>query len=280
MLSISIGPLALPLAPLLLVGALVLAIVLARRLTGPEQRAWAESALWWAGGAGLAAARVVHLIRHAEAYAASPWSVIDLRDGGFHEPTGLLVAGAVLAHACSRRPVLQRPLLAGVLGALVVWAGATTWLQPDAGNGAPLPPVSVTPLEDGAAQDLAALLRGEPAVINLWASWCGPCRAEMPVLAAAQREAGTPRIVLVNQGESAAVVRAWLRREAPGLRDVWLDPASRAGPALGSQALPTTVFVDACGRRVQTHVGPINAAALRVAMQAPAMLARDCTPAR
>jgi hypothetical protein len=48
------------------------------------------------------------------------------------------------------------------------------------------------------------------------------------------------------------------------LANVWLDPSSRLGPASGSRGLPTTLFFDATGQRVDAHFGLINAAALQV----------------
>jgi thiol-disulfide isomerase/thioredoxin len=110
---------------------------------------------------------------------------------------------------------------------------------------------------------LSALLTGRPTVVNLWASWCGPCRSEMPMLAAAQQRERGVRFLFVNQGETAASVQAYLQREGLALDGVWLDAASRSGPAFGSRGLPTTLFFDARGRRVDAHFGVLNAAALQ-----------------
>jgi thiol-disulfide isomerase/thioredoxin len=111
-------------------------------------------------------------------------------------------------------------------------------------------------------------------VVNLWATWCGPCRAEMPVLAAAQRARPDVRFVFANQGEGPEVVQRYLAAERLALQDVWLDIGSGLGPALGSRGLPTTVFFDADGTRVDAHFGLLNAAALQ------ARLARWPPPAR
>ena len=109
---------------------------------------------------------------------------------------------------------------------------------------------------------LATYKTGRPVVVNFWATWCAPCREEMPVFAEAQRRHPEVRFLMVNQGENAAIVQRYLARENLALQDVFLDPASALGPAVGSRGLPTTLFLDAQGRRVHAHMGALNAAAL------------------
>ena len=125
----------------------------------------------------------------------------------------------------------------------------------------------------GETTELRQLVQGRPAVINLWAAWCAPCRAELPAFAAAQRDHPGLRFVFVNQGESAPTVQRFLGTLPFALDGVWLDPASRLGPAVASTGLPTTLFVDAQGRIVERHFGMLSAASLagraRVLQAAP-----------
>ena len=125
-----------------------------------------------------------------------------------------------------------------------------------------MPTVALARYDGGQALSLAQAARGRPVVVNLWASWCGPCRQEMPMLAAAQQREGEVGFLFVNQGESASAVRAYLTGQSLPLRDVLLDPGSALGPAVGSPGLPTTLFYDARGRQVDAHFGVLNAAAL------------------
>jgi thiol-disulfide isomerase/thioredoxin len=115
-------------------------------------------------------------------------------------------------------------------------------------------------------------------VVNLWASWCGPCRQEMPVLAQAQRQQPHIAFVFVNQGETADVVRRYLAGSGLALKEVLLDPASSVGAAVASRGLPTTLFYDAQGRQVDAHFGVLNAAALAAKTERWRTLAMPAVP--
>jgi thiol-disulfide isomerase/thioredoxin len=263
-LSFSIGPLALPVAPLLLLATVWLTAALARRWAGAAEAAAAENAVWLAAGLGLLAARAGQLLRHADAYAASPVAMLDLRDGGWFAPAGWAAAGLWLAWCAVAAPPLRRALGAAALVGLALWGASTLALQRARGSAdAPVPAIALTALQGDRVLPLPALLGGQPTVVNLWASWCGPCRTEMPMLAAAQQRERGVRFLFVNQGETATSVQAYLQREGLALDGVWLDAASQAGPAFGSRGLPTTLFFDARGRRVDAHFGVLNAASLQ-----------------
>jgi thiol-disulfide isomerase/thioredoxin len=88
-----------------------------------------------------------------------------------------------------------------------------------------------------------------PAVINFWASWCGPCRTELPVIQQlATREAGKLTVVGVDTGdgrEAGASFGAAKQITMPTL----VDADKSLFAALGGQALPMTVFIDQTGKR-------------------------------
>jgi len=103
---------------------------------------------------------------------------------------------------------------------------------------------------------------GKPLVLNLWASWCPPCRAEMPLLAEAQGRYREVNFVFVNQGEGEAEIHAFLQETGLPLGWVLLDPESSLSRLLKAQGLPTTYFFDAEGNLVARHPGQLFEGAL------------------
>lgn len=262
MMSIPLGPLALPAVPLLLLVATLLAAWLADRVAPPPAvgQQTAGSALVHGVLAGLLLARLGHLALNGAAYAAEPLSALDLRDGGWHTWAGLAGGLAWLGWQAGRQAHWRRALAVGAVSGLLLWTAGTLGLA--ARTPHELPDLVLTDVATGQPVRLRALAAGRPVVLNLWASWCGPCRREMPVLAAAQARHTGLVFVFANQGEDAPAVRRYLDSQALGLSQVLLDPASRLGPLLGAGGLPTTVFFDSQGRRVDAHMGALNGAAL------------------
>ncbi|RIH76797.1 Thiol-disulfide oxidoreductase ResA [Calidithermus terrae] len=95
-------------------------------------------------------------------------------------------------------------------------------------------------------------------LLNVWATWCPPCRAEMPLLAEYQQK-GHP-VVLLNAGEGAGAVQAFLREAGLPAR-VFLDSADLR-ESFRVSGLPTTLLIGADGRVLARHLGPVNRAQL------------------
>jgi thiol-disulfide isomerase/thioredoxin len=214
---------------------------------------------------GIAAARLGYVLRWWPEYAAAPRSIIAIGDGGFLWWAGLPAALAFAWWRTGRRLPLRRPMLAGIAAGMVAWAtfgGLLLMLQRSA---PPLPDFPLATLE-GEAVTLAAL-SGRPIVLNLWATWCPPCRREMPVLEQAQVRYPGVAFVLVNQGEDRTTVREYLDGQGLVLDHVLLDPHSRAMLETNTRGLPTTLFFDAGGRLVDTHMGELTRASLADALE-------------
>lgn len=267
MLSVTIGPLALPLLPLAWLLALVAGAWLAGRLvrrTDPQAGPRVGDALWLAALAALLAGRLGHLLLHASAYAAQPWSMLDVRDGGLHLPTAAVAGLAFLAWRLRRQRAWWRAAAGGAALALAIVGAAALLAQRHAVHQPPdlmLSDLQGTPLA------LRSTLQGRPAVLALWATWCGVCQRELPLLQQAQQRWPQVQVVYVNQAEAPAVVQAHLAAQARPPAPVWLDPQAQLGTLAGSRALPTLLFYDAAGHLVDTHVGLLNAAALEVRLQ-------------
>lgn len=243
---------------------MVLAILAATSLADWLQRRRgvdAAGVLWRMIVVGLLAARAVFILKHHNIYLQAPWSALDIRDGGFEGVAGLLAACVIGAELTRRRAELRRPLLASVVAGCVVWGGGTLAAQLLAAPRAPLPALMVRQL-DGTEVALHDF-KGRPLVINLWATWCPPCRREMPAMQAAQ--AANPEIgfVFVNQGESAAIVRRFLATQQLSLKNVLIDPGGQLAARTGAVGYPTTLFYDASGKLQLRHVGELSKASLQ-----------------
>lgn len=101
------------------------------------------------------------------------------------------------------------------------------------------------------------LVRGAPTVVNFWASWCGPCVEEHPMLVALQRRAGVA-IVGINYKDQAANARRFLARYGNPFAGVGTDGSGRAAIEWGVYGMPETFVVDGRGIIVFKHVGPIT----------------------
>lgn len=119
--------------------------------------------------------------------------------------------------------------------------------------GAPLRQVTLDPLL-GPASSLAAY-RGKPLVINVWASWCGPCRAEMDSLQRlAQRHGQQFNVIGISTDDYRDRASAFLR--GAGIRfPNYIDHALRLETMLGADRIPLTLLVDANGRVLARHYG-------------------------
>ena len=101
-----------------------------------------------------------------------------------------------------------------------------------------------------------AALRGHPIVVNVWASWCGPCRTEMPALQRVALQRGrSVAFVGVNLKDNRAAARRFLQ-SVPLSYPSYEDPDGQIYNDYALAGAPSTIFYDAAGRKTFTHQGP------------------------
>jgi thiol-disulfide isomerase/thioredoxin len=132
--------------------------------------------------------------------------------------------------------------------ATVALPGAATEQPP------PFPNMTLTSF-DGAEQVTMHDLRGRPVVVNFWASWCGPCRVEMPELQELYEDLGDDgmELVTVNMDRSRAAASRFLKSTGLSVPVYTIDQQTTR--ALGITSLPTTVLVAPDGEVAQVYSG-------------------------
>ena len=259
--SITLGPVVLPADMVLLLVTVVLAMVTAKLLQKRLATADIEPLIWRVLVLSLIATRLGFVLEFAVLYAATPLEVLNIRDGGWEPVAGWTAAWAFTAWLAWRRPLQRRTLGAALLVATVVWWGGGWALQQTGGApAARLPDLALTTL-DLQPRSLASYA-GKPVVLNLWASWCGPCQRVMPSLQRAQQRYPGVQFVFANQGESVEKVERYLALKGLALDHMLLDRHGQVARHFQQRALPTTFFFDADGTLVDTRTGELSDATL------------------
>ncbi len=252
--AVAIGPLVFApdrFAAILAIAAFLLLSEILARKVDRRFSGWA----WGATIAFIVGARAGHVIQHSGNFLAEPLRVLYIWQGGFMIAAGIALA---LAYTLIR---FRREWRLALWAALPVAISAyVAFFVLQLAGGAP-----ATPLPSGETfRTLAgepfqpARLEGEPLVINLWASWCPPCRREMPMMADVAANTDEARLIFVNQGEGADIVARFLDSENLELDHVVLDGLGEFGRHYGAPGLPATFFVGSDGRLQSVHMGEIS----------------------
>ena len=114
---------------------------------------------------------------------------------------------------------------------------------------------------------LSALMDGKPTVLNFWASWCGPCRSEMPhIQDAYERLGGEVSFVMINmtdgQRETQESAEEYMA-ESGWTFPIYFDSDYDAAMTYGAYSLPQTYFIDAEGRLIAAARGSMSAEVLQ-----------------
>ena len=126
---------------------------------------------------------------------------------------------------------------------------------PSAMVGKPAPAVALPDLRDAGGTVSAIDFKGRPFLVNVFASWCAPCRAEAPALALLSEEIEIFGIAYKDKPEDT---RGFLATYGDPFADIGIDRDGDAGMRWGVYGVPETFLVDANGTIILRHAGPID----------------------
>ncbi|MER9580926.1 TlpA disulfide reductase family protein [Mesorhizobium sp. M0276] len=151
-------------------------------------------------------------------------------------------------------------ILLGLLGMLALPQPLSAAEPPQnfAFHEAPVPVPEIS-FEDGAGQPKTlADLSGKVVLLNIWATWCVPCRKEMPTLDRLQAKLGGPgfEVIALSIDRGADVVKQFFAEIGIQHLALNIDTSGKAMFALGVVGLPTTLLIDAQGKEIGRLIGP------------------------
>jgi len=226
--------------------------------------------------AGLVAARLVYVALYWDIYASVPWTALYLWQPGYLPVAGLVAGALYLLYRLrllrgGQRLRCLRAASGGIATGAVLLAASLLAMSPLSHGtalraGDKVPDFSLIDLSGKpvALSDLA----GKGIVLNFWATWCPPCRREMPLLESAWNEYRDRNVVIVGValGQSRDTVRPFT--DSMGVSyPIWTDPDPGANNGddsnevfdwFDSRGLPTTIFIRPDGVIDQAHLGQLT----------------------
>ncbi len=162
--------------------------------------------------------------------------------------------------ASARRARYLLPLGAFVLVAIALGVGLT--LRPDIIPSAlinkPVPEFDLPPVEGRSEGFSTADLKGKVSLVNVFASWCIPCRAEHPLITRLAETEGVP-VYGINYKDKPADVRRWLDQLGDPYTRIGADLDGRVAIDWGVYGIPETFIIDRNGRIAYKQIGPMSA---------------------
>ncbi len=253
--AITLGPLVLPLSRLPGLVALIILLVSSELLNKryPGLARWG----WLTALAATLGSRLVYAAGTPSAYLKEPWTLLYFWQPGFSVWGAVLSATIFTGLYLYKKP--QLVIRGGInLGIASLVGLALLLLTP--GNqftSEALPSQAFTNL--AGEEVLLTEFQGKPLVVNMWATWCPPCRREMPMLESFEGD-DRVQLIMINQGESPVAVDQFLRSQNLSFSAVLIDIHQKAGRIFRAPGLPATVFYNAKGEQVDRHFGELSRA--------------------
>lgn len=254
--ALTLGPLFLPFDRLPALAAILVLLISAEALNKRHK----GLSLWaWLCLLGSAlAARLVFAASTPASYLSEPLSLIYFWQPGYSQLGAWVASLAISGWFLYKKPQLSKALvsvwLASAFTFLLLFSLLTT-----AANSANLPNLSFLNLENEKVE--LNEFKGKPILVNLWATWCPPCKREMPLL---ESYVNHPQLnlVLINQGEGAITIENFLRSQNLNFAATSLltDTQQQAGKHFTNPGLPATYFYSADGKLVDRHYGELSRA--------------------
>jgi cytochrome c biogenesis protein CcmG/thiol:disulfide interchange protein DsbE len=154
----------------------------------------------------------------------------------------------------SRLPIAACALLAASLGAAVVLEPQEL---PRPLIGKPAPAFQLPDLGEPGKRLSSAQMLGQVWVLNVWASWCAPCRDEHPLLVSLARDSGVV-LVGLNHKDDSRDAQEWLHRLGNPYVATAVDRDGRTGVDYGVLGVPQTFVIDRTGVVRHSHIGPLT----------------------
>ncbi len=161
-----------------------------------------------------------------------------------------------------KRFLIPLALFLVLAGFLLVGLGLDPREVPSPLVGKPAPPFQAAALARPDAVIKRDDLLGKVWLLNVWASWCGACRDEHPVLVEYARRGGVP-VYGLNYKDKREDGLGWLKQFGNPYTDSMFDPEGRIGIDYGVYGVPETFVIDKAGTIRYKHIGPITPEVLR-----------------
>lgn len=153
--------------------------------------------------------------------------------------------------------MLRRALLLSAVSVLILASPALAFNFAPLETRRPMPEITFL---NGAGEEVSlADFAGEVVVLNLWATWCAPCRREMPALDRLQAEHGESGLEIIalsqDRGEALDKIRNFYDEVGVSSLAIYRDPSAQSARELKAPGLPTTIVIDRQGREVGRVLG-------------------------